>query len=142
MIGLQIKGIACHIGRFSMIVGLLGLQAACSTLPDRARHALVGLSRADLVSCAGIPDQDEIRDGQEVLVWRQDQPVQGPLDLKTPFSFELSLGGHGTCHVMATLRSGHVQKIVYSGPSATLEGPNAACGPVVRGCLRHGSYEP
>lgn len=122
-----------------MIFGLLGLQTACSTIPNRARHELVGLTRADLVSCAGIPDQDEIRDGQEVLVWRQDQPVQGPLDLKTPFSFELSLGGHGTCHVVATLRSGFVHRIAYSGPSATLQGPNAACGPVVRGCMQKDS---
>ncbi|MBV1835677.1 hypothetical protein KUA11_02420 [Acetobacter estunensis] len=114
---------------------LLGLQAGCSSLPSRARHDLIGHTRADLVSCAGVPDQDEIRDGQEVLVWRQDQPVQGPLDLKTPFSFELSLGGHGTCHVTATVQDGVVTRIAYSGPSATLEGPNAACGPVVRGCV-------
>ncbi|MCH4091222.1 hypothetical protein [Acetobacter sp.] len=92
MIGLHIGGFCCQVGRLSAVMGLIGLQAACSEIPNQARRQLIGFTRADMVSCAGIPDQDEIRDGQEIMVWRQDRPVQGPLDLKTPFSFDLSLG--------------------------------------------------
>lgn len=97
---------------------------------------MLGLSRADVVACAGVPDMDEERDGQEVLTYRQDAPVQGPLDLKGPLSLELSIGGHGTCRASVAIRGGRVVRVTYSGPSATLEGRDGACAGVVRGCLR------
>lgn len=121
--------------RVAAILALAALSA-CTTIPTRARHDMLGLSRADLVACAGVPDMQENRDGQEVLTYRQDQAVQGPFDLETPFSFELSVGGHGTCRATVALREGRVVRVTYSGPSATLAGRDGACAGVVRGCLR------
>ncbi|NHN93909.1 hypothetical protein GVI59_18655 [Acetobacter sicerae] len=115
---------------------VVSLTCACTTIPTRARHDMLGLSRADLVACAGVPDMDEVRDGQEVLTYRQDQQVQGPLDLKGPLSLELSIGGHGTCRASVAVREGHVVRVTYSGPSATLEGRDGACAGVVRGCVK------
>ncbi|BCI68042.1 hypothetical protein AAJCM20276_26660 [Acetobacter aceti] len=62
--------------------------------------------------------------------------TQGAVDLKTPLSFDLSIGGHGTCRASITIREGRVVRMTYSGPSATLEGRDGACAGVVRGCLR------
>lgn len=118
---------------------VVSLTCACTTIPTRARHDMLGLSRADLVACAGVPDMREERDGQEVLTYRQDQQVQGPLDLKGPLSLELSIGGHGTCRASVAIREGRVVRVTYSGPSATLEGRDGACAGVVRGCVRDDS---
>lgn len=116
--------------------GLLAaiLLSACSSLPTRAKHDLIGMGRADLIACAGVPDNRETLPDGEVLEWRQDQQVQGPLTIKTPLSFEMDLGGHGTCHMVARLRAGIVSQVEYTGPSATLAGPYAACRSLVLAC--------
>lgn len=117
-------------------VGLLAaiLLSACSNLPTRAKLDLIGMGRADLIACAGVPDNREGLPDGEVLEWRQDQQVQGPLTIKTPLSFEMDLGGHGTCHMVARIRSGRVAQVEYTGPSATLAGPYAACRSLVLAC--------
>ena len=125
--------------RISASCGLLVLATACTSLPMRAKHDLVGMSRSDLIACAGVPDNAANLPDGEVLQWRQDQQVQGPLTLKGPFSLELGLGSHGTCHLVARLRQGQVVQVEYTGPSATLAGPYAACWPLVRACERQDS---
>ncbi|MGG6429381.1 hypothetical protein ACQ5TV_05295 [Acetobacter ghanensis] len=117
------------------LVCLLALSG-CSTVPMRAKHDLIGMPRSDLIACAGVPDNAASLPDGEVLQWRQDQQVQGPLTLKTPFSMELDVGGHGTCHFVARLRQGRVAQVEYTGPSATLAGPYAACRPLVLACER------
>ncbi|WP_244284961.1 hypothetical protein [Acetobacter persici] len=121
-------------GKFSLLAALL--LCACTSLPTRARHDLIGVTRSDLIACAGVPDNRELLPDGEVLEWRQDQQVQGPLTIKGPLSLEMDLGGHGTCHMVARLRSGVVSQVEYTGPSATLGGPYAACRPLVLACER------
>ncbi|MCP1229259.1 hypothetical protein [Acetobacter fabarum] len=118
--------------------GLLLLASACSSLPLRAKHDLIGMGRSDLIACAGVPDNVATLSDGEVLQWRQDQQVQGPLTLKGPFSLELDLSGHGTCHVIIRLRQGHVINVEYTGPSDTLLGHYAACVPLIQACEKRG----
>ncbi len=110
------------------------LIAGCANIPERARHDLIGMERSDLIACAGVPDNSATLPDGEVLQWRQDQQVQGPLTLKGPMSLELDLSGHGTCHFVARLRQGHVVQVEYTGPSATILGPYDACRPLVAAC--------
>lgn len=89
------------------------------------------MARSDLIACAGVPDRRETLPDGEVLEWRQDQQVQGPLSL------ELDLGGHGTCHFVARLQGDRVTQVEYTGSSGTmLVGPYSACRPLVLACER------
>lgn len=115
-------------------LGLLLLASACSGLPMRAKHDLIGMGRSDLIACAGVPDNVATLPDGEVLQWRQDQAVQGPLSFKGPFNLELDLSGHGTCHFVARMKNGRVAQVEYTGPSDTLLGRYAACSPLVRAC--------
>lgn len=115
---------------------LLLLLASCSSVPIRAKHDLIGMGRSALIACAGVPDNVATLADGEVLQWRQDQAVQGPFTVKGPFSLELDLSGHGTCHVVARLHGGRVAQIEYTGPSSTLLGPYSACRPLVAACER------
>ncbi|MFT9068005.1 MAG: hypothetical protein ABF420_08185 [Acetobacter syzygii] len=117
-------------------LGFLLLASACSSLPLRAKHDLIGMDRSDLIACAGVPDNVTTLPDGEVLQWRQDQLVQGPLTLKGPFSLELDLSGHGTCHFVARVKNGRVAQVEYTGPSDTLLGRYAACAPLVRACQK------
>lgn len=114
--------------------GLLLLASACSSLPLRAKHDLLGMNRSDLIECAGVPDNVANLPDGEVMQWRQDQQVQGPLTFKGPFSLELDLSGHGTCQFVARVRNGRITQVEYTGPSDTLLGRYAACAPLVRAC--------
>ena len=120
---------------FKLLLPALIMLSSCSEIATHARTELIGMSRSDLISCAGVPDDREALPDREILEWRQDQQVQGPLDIKGPLSLELSVGGHGTCHAVVTLRNGVVSGVGYTGPSGTLLGPYAACVPIVKGCL-------
>ncbi|WP_086639345.1 hypothetical protein [Acetobacter okinawensis] len=120
--------------RKTACLGLFLLTSACSGLPLRAKHDLIGMPRSDLIACAGVPDNVAALPDGEVLQWRQDQQVQGPLTLKGPFSLELDLSGHGTCHFVARVRNDRVAQIEYTGPSDTLLGRYAACAPMVQAC--------
>ncbi|MEE8663907.1 MAG: hypothetical protein SOH81_10060 [Acetobacter sp.] len=64
-----------------------GPDSMCST-PEQARHVLMGQKRAELLSCLGVADLEEMRDGQEILVWKQ--AVKGP-SIPTLFSSPLSI---------------------------------------------------
>ncbi|MFT8463112.1 hypothetical protein [Acetobacter persici] len=121
-------------GKLPMLAALL--LGACTSLPTRARHDLIGMGRADMIACAGVPDNREPLPDGEVLEWRQDQQVQGPLTIKTPLSLEVDIGGHGTCHMVVRTHAGVVSQVEYTGPSATLSGPYAACRPLVLACER------
>ncbi|MFT8655973.1 MAG: hypothetical protein ABF785_04685 [Acetobacter papayae] len=118
------------------VLALALLLSACASIPDRARHDLLGMDRSDLIACAGVPDNREAMPDGEVLQWRQDQQVQGPFTIKGPMSLELDLSGHGTCHFVARLRQGRVAQVEYTGPSGTLLGPYSACRPLVLACER------
>ena len=116
--------------------GLLLLASACSSLPLRAKHDLIGMGRSDLIACAGVPDNVATLPDGEVLQWRQDQQVQGPFTIKGPMSLELDLSGHGTCHLVVRLQQERVAQVEYTGPNATLLGPYSACQPLVLACER------
>ena len=122
------------MARGLMGIALLYFLASCSSLPRKAQHDLVGMPKADLLGCAGVPDRQALIEGGEVLEYRQDQQVQGPLTLKGPFNLELDLSGHGTCHFVARMSKGRVAQVEYTGPSDTLLGRYAACVPLVRSC--------
>ena len=122
---------------FKLLLPALVMLSSCSEIATHARTELIGMSRSDLISCAGVPDKSVSLPDREVLQYEQNQQVQGPLDIKGPMSLELSLGGKGTCHAVVTLRNGVVSGVGYTGPSGTLLGPYAACVPIVRGCVNH-----
>jgi hypothetical protein len=116
-----------------LLCALLGLTA-CASTPEQARHVLMGQKRAELLSCLGVADLEERRDGQEILVWKQ--AVKGPsITVPTLFSSPLSISTQGECRAIATVRDGMVTRIVYAGPARGLSGPNADCAPIVRGCV-------
>ncbi|NHN88984.1 hypothetical protein [Acetobacter conturbans] len=112
------------------------MLAGCSTIPDRARHEMVGLTRPDLVACAGIPDQEETRDGQEVLVWKIEKTDGGSLSVSMPFDMSLTFSSSGSCHVIASLRGNKVMRLAYTGPARTWLGADAVCAPVLRACVQ------
>lgn len=127
------RGVRCKTLCLLLFVFVFVTSCAGSAL--RAKKDLIGLSRSDLIACAGIPDGAMTLKDEEVLEWKQEQPTQGSFSIKTPFSFEIDLGPNGLCHVVARLRLGFVIQIAYTGPSTTILGPYHACWSLVSACV-------
>lgn len=108
------------------------LLSGCAGQPS----GLIGITRPDLYSCAGVPDTHATLPDREIMEYKQTQNVEGPLSFKGPFSLALDVGGKGTCNAIFTVQDNRVTGVSYSGPSATLMGPYAACVPLVKGCVK------
>lgn len=129
------KGLACAM------LGLSGCAAQEALLASEAQHSLPGLTEADLQLCAGVPDRvGEVRDGNGVRrsywTYQRNPASSGGLTINLPMiGGGFSLNGAGDCRATFELEQGRVTRLGYSGSSDLGPTRNAACGPVVRGCL-------
>lgn len=140
-----------------MVVRVAGLAAlavlaACASggpeieLAQRAQTALVGLPKARLLSCAGVPSRQAVADGTEYLTYSAlpdyvgDGPV-GTLGLGEATGEGVGLGlgigvpafsSRGTqgCDATFVLRGGVVQQVSYP-VGANVED----CGAIVANCM-------
>ena len=110
----------------------------CSAIEARqARTSLVGMSAVDLQACAGIPTRVAWLDAHEVLFDYEQAAQAAPVSLKLLDDISLSLGGGGACHAVMRIAGSRVVEVHYPGAGGSLGGPDAACAPLVRECLRH-----
>lgn len=110
--------------RSFLLVAYGALLSGCALLDSQkalqAQNDMVGLTRGDLLACAGAP-VSTIRDG-ELEVMR----------------YEVNFPGDGlACTTNVTLREGAVANVSYSGPtSGGLLTPAQACAATVARCAR------
>lgn len=118
-----------------------------------ARAALVGLSKADLLQCAGPPDKSAQSGDLEVYSYQAERLVRGNSGARSGFSFGSSGSaifipfGHQpdtttvtSCRVRFTLRNDAVETVSY------VQGTYGAarlsdCATLVRPCLRLTGYD-
>ncbi|WP_448188180.1 hypothetical protein [Azospirillum sp. sgz301742] len=137
--------------RVAGLAALAGLAACASNSPDieiaqRAQTQLVGLPKAQLLSCAGVPTRQAVANGDEYYTYSQrpvyvsDAPaVSLGANGATGEGIVLGLGvgvpvfsGRGTqgCDATFVLRGGVVRQVSYP-VGASLED----CGALVAACM-------
>jgi hypothetical protein len=139
------------LGRTFRAVAGAGLLAACANpAADHALYAqsaLVGMPKATLLSCAGVPDRQAAVDNLEFFTYRSGRISSSPGSLglwggRWGPGFGYGLGGplydadirSTTCEATFTLRNGAVERLVYGGSpggGSTL----GQCYHVVENCL-------
>lgn len=115
-----------------------------------AQHAMIGMPRGELLSCAGAPERQTAADGKEYFTYVARRLETSPtVTFGTGFSswgggWGLG-GGYSTplygpaaysqnCAVTVTLNNGRVEQVVYGG-DATGGQMLGLCWPVVGNCL-------
>ena len=117
---------------------IVGLCAGCaverSNHAERAQSALLGLSKAELYRCAGLPDQQERVGAEEFLTYKN--------DLLTSGGIQLPIIGGGVnffdskyCHATFTLRDAKVAELNYAGNASSTFAPLDQCGYIVDACV-------
>jgi hypothetical protein len=121
---------------------LATLLGACATGEARtageARNQLVGLSRTDLMMCAGFPTKTEqVGPQHELMTYERDTKDGGGVNLALPVIGGVSYTGQGGyCHATFEIVDGAVARLGYAGDNDQPGAPNATCAPLVRDCLR------
>lgn len=119
------------------------LLAACGYADSRMAHQaqinMVGMSAADLQSCAGVPDKTTRLDARtQILMYSYKAESTGGVDVTLPVvGGGYTLGGSGSnCNATFRLVEGRVASLFYSGNNDRPNGTDGVCAPIVRGCLR------
>jgi len=128
-----------------LALAIAGCGRSASELAGQAPARLTGMSKADLLACAGNPDRSRVSGGREILVYEtvgsigeQDRvftdSTRTGSELSVPFASEL---GSNFCEATFVLENGRVQSLTYRGPSTQRIGrAYGACYSLVQSCLR------
>ncbi len=93
-------------------------------LADRARTDLVGITRGDLLACAGAPDKRLASGDREYFTYVV-QTVKGTgAAVRSRF-----------CEATFVLKDGRVEAITYRGKTGGLLSKGEQCGYIVENCL-------
>ncbi len=119
-----------------LLCGLAGCGPRASDLAEDGRQRLIGLRADDLRLCAGVPNLTAASDGGDF--WTYDRtPTPSGVSAPVPMiGGSLSVTAGSSCRVTFHLVEAKVTRIGYSAESDLPLSRNAACAPVVQGCLR------
>jgi hypothetical protein len=118
------------------LLALLGCAARDSQIAEDSRERLVGLRADDLRLCAGVPNLTAQSTGGEFWTYDRTPPASGVSAPVPVIGGSLSVAAGSTCRVTFQLVEGKVTRVGYSADSALPLSQNAACAPVVQGCVR------
>lgn len=106
-----------------VIAGCAAHQRA--KMAERAPSELVGLSKVDLLSCAGVPVRSEKIDNMEFLTYSGSGDSKGFFHRRQHY-----------CEVTFTLKDGVVQKVSYAGNTGSYFTKGEQCAYVIAPCLK------
>ena len=107
----------------------------------RGRESLVGLNQSAIRMCAGLPT-GTTKDGRgEIWMYEHaTSPPGGVLPPTVTIPPGLNIGGQpptGYCRVQLRFVAGKVAQVQYAGATDIGNAQDAACGQIVRTCLRY-----
>lgn len=118
------------------LLALLGCSARDSQRAEDGREQLVGLRADDLRLCAGVPNLTASSPGGDFWTYDRSPPASGVSAPVPVIGGSLSVSAGSTCRVTFQLVDQRVTRVGYAAASDLPLSQNAACAPVVQGCLR------
>ena len=101
---------------------------------EQARTELVGLSKADLLRCAGVPNR--MMSDAEALYMTYDNSQTGQSGITLPIiGGGINLVGDEYCHTTFKLVGDRVASVSYAGNTGNALGSLAMCGFAVSTCI-------
>jgi hypothetical protein len=119
-----------------ILLPLLACAARDSQRAEDGREQLVGLRADDLRLCAGVPNLTAQSNGGDFWTYDRSPPASGVSAPVPVIGGSLSVSAGSTCRVTFQLVDQRVTRVGYAAASDLPLSQNAACAPVVQGCLR------
>jgi hypothetical protein len=123
------------------LVPVVTLLAGCAMqragVAERARTEMVGMSKKDLLMCAGVPARQERVDDLEFLTYTGGGDSVGAAYARSTSPATAVAVGKRTqryCEATFTLKDGVVQQVRYSGRTGGLLSRGEQCAFIVENC--------
>jgi len=120
-------------------LSLAGCGYGASRQAHEAQISMIGMSSADLLSCAGPPVKStKINEAAHVDTYTYSPATGNGFTLTLPLSLGgVALGGSGNgCIANVRVVNNKVSELHYTGADDQMIGNDAVCDPIFRGCMR------
>ncbi|HTI00964.1 MAG TPA: hypothetical protein VL752_08460 [Acidisoma sp.] len=120
-------------------LSLAGCGYGASRQAHEAQISMIGMSSADLLSCAGPPAKSSpINKAAHVDTYTYNPSSGNGFTLTLPLSLGgVALGGSGTgCIADVRVVNNKVSEVHYTGSDDETIGDDGVCDPIFRGCMR------
>jgi hypothetical protein len=106
---------------------LFGCANKKSSGADKARTDLIGMSKAEILSCAGTPAKSVKSNNIEVLTYSYagGQPLSGT-----------GMAQQGQCSASLVFQRGRLTRLNYTGRTGGLATQGEQCGFIIANCLK------
>ncbi|MBS7543946.1 hypothetical protein [Ancylobacter oerskovii] len=110
---------------------------------QRGSDALIGMSKTEVRMCAGFPTKTVTADGSEI--WSYEGGFAGGSgsvslpEINGISGPQMSRNGAAYCHAQLRFEQDHVVEVAFAGGTDILGARDAACGPIVKGCIDYRS---
>ena len=133
----HLKGFHLLIVMFCFFLVLSGCVFQRARTAQSAKSALVGLTKDELLSCAGVPTRSERVNGREYLTYVGGGDSRGSIVSRRDGSDRVSVYStqQRYCEATFILKDGVVQKVFYRGRTGGLLTEGEQCAFIVEGCL-------
>lgn len=122
-----------------LTLSLAGCGYGASRQAHQAQISMIGMSAADLLSCAGPPVKStKINGAAHVDTYTYNPANTNGFTLTLPLSLGgVALGGSGNgCIANVRVVNNKVSEVHYTGADDQTIGNDGVCNPIFRGCLR------
>jgi hypothetical protein len=113
-----------------------GCAVERSNHADRARTDLVGISKAELFRCAGLPDDTQKVGDDEFLTYRNDLLTSGGVTIPI-IGGGINFFDSKYCHATFVMRNGRAQALHFAGNASSPMAELDQCGYIVNTCIEH-----
>ncbi len=122
------------------LVGVALAVSGCaverSNHADRARTDLVGISKAELFRCAGLPDDTTKVGDEEFITYRNDLLTSGGVTIPI-IGGGINFFDSKYCHATFVMRNGRAEALHYAGNASSPMAELDQCGYIIDTCIEH-----
>jgi len=118
------------------IASLSGCKYNRVKTAQAAKTELIGISKGELLSCAGVPDKVASSNGVEFLSYRSGGETS--YSANTIYGYNATTfinSSHRFCDITITLKNDKVQRVSYSGKTGGLLTQGEQCAYVLENCV-------
>lgn len=124
---------------FALCLVLAGCAVQRAQEASRAQSELIGMSKVDLLSCAGVPARQAQAGDIEFLTYEgggDSSAASVATAVSTSVAVVAGKRLHRYCEATFALKNGTVQRVTYQGRTGGLLTPGEQCAFIVEGCLK------
>jgi hypothetical protein len=122
-----------------LVITITGCSFQRASLATRAQTELVGMTKKDVLSCAGVPIRQERADDLEFLTYSGGGDSVGvavATSTSPSTAIATSKRTHRYCEATFILKDGIVQKVNYQGRTGGLLTKGEQCAFIIENCLK------